>query len=302
MKKIFIRSFDCLKRVDSKNLENATIIALIDEFATEALALKGIITNVEAAESIATDPTLVTGLDIKTAKGNLSSLISNCLYRVGVKADQIVKKDLSVALNRPATYFSGSGKDALLTRADKTIKLIDLNKDILTNLKPTDLPKMKAAYAVLFAIKDQPRKNVIDKKALVTDPIKQYIKDGKASMKRTIKLVRGNDDVFSKEIREEYELSAKMVKPITVPTPVNINLVDAVTGKGLQNVSALRSSSKAKKKPIFVSDVDGLIAFKTHASGKVVYLFTLAGYQDLSVVFDVKNKVLNVFEVKMVKS
>ena len=302
MKKTYLRSLDCLKRVSAKNTENAAVIAKIDEFATEATTLEGIITNIEAAESIATDPTLIKGLDVKTAKSTLCSLISNCLYRVGVKADQIANADLSKELNRSETYFAGATKDTLLTKADKTIKLIDLNKGILTNLKTDDLSKMKAAYTALFTIKDQPRKNVIDKKALVTDPIKQFIKDGKASMKRTIKLVKGNDDVFSSEVREEYILSAKMVKPIVVPTPVNFSILDAATGKGLQNVNALRSSSKAKKKPNFLSDVDGLITFKTHGGGKVVYLFSLAGYQDQSVVFDVVRKVVNDFVVHMVKN
>ena len=301
MKKTFIKVLDSFKRVLSKNIDNDILVTTIDELVAEDITLKGIVAEIAAVQSIATDPTAITGLTVETAKSNLCGSITNCLYRVGVKAEQDADTAIITELNRPATYFSDSTKDELLTKADKTIKLIDKNKGILTNLKPTDLPKMKAAYTGLLTIKDQPRKNIIDKKALVTEPTKLLIKAGKASMKRTIKLVKGNDDVFSKELRDEYILSAKQVKPIVVPTPMNIIVEDATTGKGIKDVKALRTSSKAKKQIVFVSDVSGLIAFKTHKAGKVVYVFTLAGYVTLTVEFDVKSKVENDFVVKLVK-
>ena len=299
MNKKTISVLNALVRVSDRNKDNATAIALIPSFLTESNGLKLIIAGINHCNDLDITPNAVTGAAILAAKKSMGITVCNVVYNASVMADQIASDELSTLLNHPKTYFTGASKDNALDRCGVARELLFKNKSILTNVSDDDITAIDAEIANFTSVKDQARVNAVNKKTLVTDPIKAFVKKGKTSMKHIIKLVKGNMASFSAEILNAYIMSSIIVKPIVVPTPFTITVIDSVLGKPIEGAVALRLNSKAKKPPQFTTNDEGQIIFPTHRVGKVQYLITAKGFTSFTLKFVVKNKVMNTVTVSM---
>ena len=294
------KKLDAVNRIVDENETNKDIIKNLSDFLIEKNLLTTIQGRLISTEAMKTLPKDADGNTILNSKSYLGTVLSECLYRGCVSAYQAKNPDLADSLDKSYSTLVHGSKDQIIFRSETLKELLNANLTVLTNVTDGDITKIEVAITDMIDVKDKPHTIVIERKALITIPLKGYYKDALECMHRIVKLVKGNPSLFTTEQTEKYVLKAKVEKPVVVPTPLVMTIRNSKTNEVIENVKAVRTSSKAKKKPSFVSDDKGLISFKTHQAGKFTYLFSLDGFQNQTVKFVVKRHNSNTVEVLLV--
>jgi len=300
MSKISDKKLDAINRVADENDTNDTIINTLPDFLKEKNLLTTIQGRINSTESLKKLPKDANGNTILNSKSYLVTVLSECLYRGSVSAYQANDTDLANELDISYSTIVHGSKDQIIFRSGTLKELLKAKLSELSNVTAADITKIESAITGMIDVKDKPHTIIIERKALITDPLKVCYKDGMDCMQRIVKLVKGNPSLFTTEQIEKYVLKAKVEKPVAVPTPLVMTIKNSVTNEVIENVKAVRTSSKAAKKPTFVSDDKGLISFKTHQAGKFTYQYSIAGFKNQTVKFVVKRHADNTIEVLMV--
>jgi len=300
MSKISDKKSDAINRIVDENDTNTDIIKTLPDFMNEKNLLLTIQGRINSTQVLKTLPKDADGNTILTSKSYLGTVLSECLYRGSVSAYQSKQPELADTLDKSYSAIIHGSKDQIIFRAETLKELLNANLTVLTNVTPADITKIDGAITGMIDVKDLPHTIIIERKALITDPLKVCYKDGMDCLHRIIKLVKGNPTLFTTEQTEKYVLKAKVEKPVAIPTPLVMTVRNSVTNEVIENVKAVRTSSKAAKKPTFVSDDNGLISFKTHQAGKFSYQFSLSGFKNQTVKFIVQRHKSNTVEVLLV--
>ncbi len=241
--------------------------------------------------------------DVLVAKNNMSNAVMNLLRRSIIKCRQApTNEGLRMKLKRRSDYISRAAKLIAVEHATEmlTILAIKENLDYLTNIKQKDIDAAAMLVRKYDGIKEVPAITIKTKMDTGSKVVNQAVLAGRKNVANIITLVKIDCEVLAPTMVTGIVHAATVTILGVRFTPVKIVIVDDETGSPI--VGAKSVEQLKKKLRILYSDEEGLITIKSHIAGGIVISISMLGYADYILRGTIRERVLNVFEVRMMNN
>lgn len=177
------------KKVQDFNIEHASEIATISEYAFQKLKFDGKITLAEGAmqqQAVETHPITV---EKSLVKDIMIDLIIIYSLRASVKASELNLTELELSLDKPKSFFEKTDDDTCEIRCKSFKDIMKNNSTILTNLNSGNITDMETAITNFSNIKNRPRETSDSKKSEGTEKITKFLDQADVFRKNMGKLI-----------------------------------------------------------------------------------------------------------------
>ena len=190
--------------------ENHDELILIDLYSVEEAEHIALMAETQTAiDREAEDITVIT-IEKENVKEDMGQFLFDLCLRGSVQAHQLHLNELSLALDRPITYFTNANETDAGTRAHEIITL--LTNPALTSILEEDLVTAHEKEAAYNAIKILPRHEIKLKKAETTAIIPDKLNSVDESENRIGKIIYS----YKKNLIKAWEEVIKVGEPVGV--------------------------------------------------------------------------------------
>ena len=193
--------------------------------------------------------------------------------QIGSDADSIANK-----LIRKSNYFMVASRQETVQRAIEMRTILFDNKKELINITTANLVIIDKVIADYDLIKDQPSLNIHKRKDYSTLVAQKAIKDGRKNVTNLVLLVKKDCGISDPTLVAAFEHAEVVVILGKRYTPVNITLLDDLTGKVILNGSATELMRKNIK--YYKLSKTGILSVATHTAGEAEITVKATGFAD----------------------
>ena len=282
-------------------IDNPCIKTDIPEFVTDSDGMDTNIARVLTADLLKGKINNISAEDVAAAKLKMSKTVFKFIGKAQVICGQSKNTTLLNKFNFASDYITKPDKGNAILHAKEIKELINANLLTgLSNIKPADVIQMNTDITAFDTIKDIPVLSIKNKKNLGTAIINQALTEGRAQAERMFLSIKIQYETSNPDLVSLAEDTLKIVVLGVRYTPTNITLIDDATGKFIPNGKITRTK-KSGKINTYVSNVDGVVVFKTHKAGKTTYSVQITGYPATEFTITVKRGQTNNIIIRLTK-
>ena len=277
------------------------IIKDIDNFQIESDTLDSKIINADTALKLISQTPDVTPADVKRYKTNMSIQVFALVKLARSVCVQTDNSELLNSLTFYSDHISRADKIISVVRARGIVAFIAFKKDLFTNIKSDDYLVANKAISTYDTMKDVPAMTKKNKQSFGTALYKKALKEGRACIKNMQQMIEAKYTLSNFALVQAFRNLVRIYIPGVRHNPVNITLVDAVTGLPVKLGTIQKNTTKGKIKT-YKAKTKGVVSFNSLKLGTTTYIAIVPGYVDTPFnVTPIKGKKLNII-IKLTKS